>query len=334
MSAAFEPTQPMVQEPLRLQNPQRRTWEVLLSNTSLLCLAMLGMTVWAMAIGPSWTATNNDALVKLGGNYPQGTLDTGGKWRLLAAKLQTGSWLAAALFLPFFWFVSRGFEQTFGQTLHLGMFLATSALCSCATLVVLHDEKLVSIGAGGPAVAFAACVGVAMLRRSPGAPSWRNWSLWSLIALPYLVLIGFDIARGSADLASLLCGLLVGVVAGLYLPTVEQPVRMREMLVLGAGVAAVLGLVAAALALAPRPPYDLSESLAFKKTVKAYTTVIDGLNRKYEALVAQAVSQELTREQLAASMEADILPAWRAANEHWVATGSIRRYRVPTKRQP
>lgn len=319
MSTAFEPTQPMAQEPLRLQNPLHRTWEVLLSNTSLLCLAMLGMTVWAMAIGPSWSATNNDALIKLGGNYPQGTLDSWGQWRLLAAKLQTGSWLAAALFLPFFWFVSRGFERTFGRTLHLGMFLAASALCSCATLVVLHDEKLISIGAGGPAVALAACVGVAMLRRSPGAPSWRSGSWWSLIALPYLVLIGFAIARGSADLASLLCGLLVGVAAGLFLPTVEQPVRMREKLALGAGAAAALGLVAAALAVAPRPSYYQSESLAFKKTAKAYTTAIDGLNRKYEALVAQGVSQELTREQLGADMEADILPDWRAANEQWMA---------------
>lgn len=319
MSAVFEPTQPMAKEPLRLQNPMHRNWEVLMSNTSLLCLSMLGMTVWAMAIGPSWTATNNDALIRLGGNFPQGTLDNGGQWRLLAAKLQTGSWLAAALFLPFFWFVSRGFERVFGRALHLGMFLVTSALCSCATLVVLHDEKLVSIGAGGPAMALAACVGVAMLRRLPGAPSWRSWSWWSLIALPYLVLLGFSIARGSADLASLLCGLLVGFMAGLYLPTMKQPVRMREKLVLGVGTAAAAGLVAIGLAVAPRPSYYLRESLAFKEIAKAYTTAIDGLNRKYEALVAQGVSQKLTREQLGALMEAEILPAWRSANVQWMA---------------
>ncbi len=319
MSTAFEPTQPMVQEPLRLQNPKPRTWKVLLSNTSLLCLAMLGMTVWAMAIGPSWTATNNDTLVKLGGNYPQGTLESGGQWRLLAAKLQTGSWLAAALFLPFFWFVSRSFERTFGRTLHLSIFLAASALCSCATLVVLHDEKLISIGAGGPAVTFAACVGVVMLRRSPGAPSWRSGSWWSLTPLPYFVLLGFSIARGSADLASLLCGLLVGVVAGLFLPTVAQPVRTLGKLAFGASAAAALGLVAAGLAVAPRPSYYQGESRAFRETGKAYTKAIDGLNRNYEALVAQGVSQELTREQLGARMEADILPAWRAANAQWIA---------------
>ncbi len=319
MSTAFEPTQPMTEEFVRLQSPARRNWKVLLSNTNLLCLAMLGMTVWAMAIGPSWMATDNGALVKLGGNYPQGTLDHWGQWRLLAAKLQTGSWLAAALFLPFFWFVSRGFERTFGRTLHLGMFMAASALCSCATLVVLHDEKLISVGAGGPAMAFAACVGVAMLRRSPGAPSLHRWSWRSLIALPYPVMIGFSIARGSADLASLLCGLLVGVTAGLYLPTAEQPVRMREKLTLWAGAAASLGLVVAGLAVAPRPSYYMSESLAFAEAAKGYTTAIDELNRKYEALVAQGVSQELTREQLGARMAADILPAWRVANAQWVA---------------
>ncbi|MDB5947451.1 MAG: Membrane associated serine protease, rhomboid family [Ramlibacter sp.] len=316
MTPDFEPTQPLDEA----ASTGRRRRLAPPSNTLLLCLAMLAMTAVVVWHSASWTQGDNAAIIRFGANFPQGSHDRYGQWRLLAAKLQFSSWQVSAILLPFFWVVSRAFERTYGRLVHLGFFIGAALLTSTATLFFLHNEKLMSVGCGGPTLAMTGCLAVASACGRVGVPPLRSVLGWrTLLAVPFLGFSIVALASGSADAASLLGGLAAGAVAGLVLPSATQPAQAHDSAVLGGAALAAIALVTAGLVLAPRPSYYLSESIAFHKLVSGYGPEVDGLNRRFEAMAELGLSEQLSREQLAARSVSDVQPAWRAAAAKWAA---------------
>lgn len=247
------------------------------------------------------------------------TLEGWNGWRLIAAKLQLGSMLGIVTFIPFFWVVSGAFERSYGALSLLFSFVLISALCSLATLY-FRDFETVSVGAGGPALGLGLCLLVAMLRREDGAPRRQDFSIFrGLALLPLLGLLGFSVIRGTADFASLGCGLSCGVVLGLVLkPTVGRAPGRRGhagfMLATAAFIAVVVGML-----YAPRPPYYWSEVLALQQAAREYESQVNPLNARFDAFMSKALEGDIPPRDMVSQMEADLIPAWRAVEQRWGA---------------
>ena len=289
--------------------------------TLLVLLAMLGLTATALYSSGTWFALGNDALLKWGGNSATTTLDSGNAWRLVASKLQLGSMIGVAAFIPFFWVVSRAFERTYGALSLLVSFVLVSALCSVATLYV-RDFATVSVGAGGPALGLGLCLLIAMGRGLEGAPRRRDFSVFKALALlPLLGLLGFAVAKGSADFGSLLCGLCCGAVMGVLL----RPTAAKASAGRGSRLAAVAASVVAAAAItagtlyAPRPPYYWSEMLALQQAAREYESQINPLNARFETFMNKALDGDIPPKELVPEMAAELIPAWRAIEQRWSA---------------
>lgn len=293
--------------------PRRRP-----SNTLLLCLSILAMTAASALLSPDWKTIDSNAIIALGANFPQATFDGFGLWRLLAARVQAGTWQALALLLPFLWVVSGAFERTYGRTLHALMFVASSLLAGTATLLFASSAHRLSVGAGAPALAFAACLLMAMATREAGAPRWRSLFSWrALLVLPYLVSTGMALAARQADTASLVAGAAAGALAGLVLPTVGQPRGAQAKLRVASACGAALALVVAGLAAAPRPPYYWSEAVAFADTAREYAADMDVLNKQFDTLTQAALAGNMSQADLGARLAADAVPKWREAQRKW-----------------
>lgn len=286
--------------------------------TLLILLAMLGLTATALYSSNAWFAPN-DALLKWGGNSATTTLQSGNAWRLVASKLQLGSVIGAAAFIPFFWVVSGAFERTYGALSLLLSFVLVSALCSVATLY-FRDFATVSVGAGGPALGLGLCLLIAMLRGTEGAPGRSDLSILSGLALvPLLGLLGFAVAKGSADFGSLLCGLSCGAVMGMLL----QPKAAQASAGRGSRFAAVAVSVAAAAVIvggtlyAPRPPYYWSEVVVLQQAAREYESQINPLNARFETFMNRALDGDIPPKDLVPEMQAELIPAWRAIEQRW-----------------
>jgi hypothetical protein len=289
--------------------------------TLLILLAMLGLTAVMLHSAGDWFAPGNDALMKWGGNSATTTLQGGNAWRLVASKLQLGSVIGLVAFIPFFWVVSGAFERTYGALSLLLSFVLVSALCSVTTLY-FRDFATVSVGAGGPALGLGLCLLVAMLRKTQGAPGRRDLSILRGLALvPLLGLLGFAVAKGSADFSSLLCGLSCGAVMGMLLqPKAAQASagRGRRLAAVAVSAAAVVAIAAGTL-YAPRPPYYWSEVLALRQAARDYESQINPLNARFEAFMNKALDEDIPPKDLVPQMQAELIPAWRAIEQRWDA---------------
>lgn len=283
--------------------------------TLIVILLMLGVTGAAAYLSNSLSEISNGALLKLGGNLPQATLDRYGQWRLLAAKLQLGSLLNAAVFVPFFWVVAAAFERRYGPVALLVIFVLSSLLTGAATLYLLNNEQLVSVGGGGPALCLATCmltVSVLDGGLSRSLLRWRN-----LAAMPFLLLTVSGIANGAADLYSLGCGAVFGLVVAAVLPrrSVETTRHLTARLLWGTLV--VCMVVTIAWLKTPMPSYFLSEAEAFRAAAPRYTAEMDELNKRLTVLTDEVIEGRLSRQQLGARVEQELLPDWRRSASRW-----------------
>ncbi|MES2941366.1 MAG: rhomboid family intramembrane serine protease [Pseudomonadota bacterium] len=216
--------------------------------TLLILLAMLGLTAMALDSAGNWLAASNDALLKWDGHSAIITLESGNWWRLVASRLQLGSMIGILAFLPFFWVVSGAFERIYGALSLLLFFVLVSASCS-VTALYFRDFETISVGAGGPALGLGMCLLVAMWRGVEGAPQMRDFSLpRGLALLPLPGLLGFAVLKGSADLGSLIAGLMCGGVLGLLLQPKAASVdtgRKKPLAALAACLIVVLTIAAA-----------------------------------------------------------------------------------------
>jgi membrane associated rhomboid family serine protease len=310
MSGDFVATQPLDETPSgQSQGGDRPV------ATLIIVFLMLGVTGAGAYLSNSLSEISNGALLKLGGNLPQATLDRYGQWRLLAAKLQMGSLLNAAVFVPFFWVVAAAFERRYGSVAVLVIFVLSSLLTGAATLYLLNNEQLVSVGGGGPALCLATC----MITVSVLEGDWRRSLLrWrNLATIPFLLLTASGIAKGAADLYSLSCGAIFGLVVAAALPRHSAEATNHLTARLLSGSLVVCMIVTIAWLKTPMPTYFLSEAEAFRAAAPRYTAEMDELNKRLTALTDEVMEGRLSRQQLGVRVELELLPDWQRSASRW-----------------
>ncbi len=283
-------------------------------STLFILLAMLVLTGLALQDAGSWLVAGNRALIDYGASAPMTTLDEGGAWRLFAARLQLGSSLTAALFLPFFWVASTAFERRNGSVAHLLVFLVVSAGCSVASMY-FRGSGVISIGGGGPALALGLGAWL-QAWRDPGSARW-SW-LRFCAALPFLALVAYGLYGGNSDLGSLGCGLLCGLVLGMVLPSQggqgDATLSRRRLAALVAG---LVLLTAGGWHQAPRPPYYWSEVVRFQALGKDYEERVNRLTGALDAQIEQVLQAKTDTQAMVKKAEDELLPQWRALNQLW-----------------
>lgn len=282
--------------------------------TCVIMLLMLGVTVAGFYLSNNWSQISSEALLTLGGNAPLVTLDSAGQWRLLAAKLQLGSWRSVAVFLPFFWVVGAAFERRHGSLALAVTFVLGSVLTSATTLYLTKDPGRISIGAGGPALGLLTCMLVTLALDGRLKDELQRWRY--LAAIPYLLLTIDAISRGAADVYSLGCGAAFGLVvaAVLFRPgrLTAGGARLAALTLLAGGAAGVV------LWQTPRPAYFLSEARAFQDATVQYAKDVSGLEGQLALMTDAAMKGQLTQEQLGARAEKELVPQWRELESRWL----------------
>lgn len=278
-----------------------------------LMLLMLGFTLAGFHLSGNWGQIHHEALLVLGGNVPLATLDSFGQWRLVAAKLQMGSWRSLLFFLPFFWAVATAFERRHGSVALAVGFVLGSLVTSAATLYLMNSAGRISIGAGGPGLALLTCMLVTLALDGRLKEELGNWR--SLAAVPYLLVTVDAITRGAADVYSLGSGAVFGLVmaAALYRRGDQAPGPVR---LIGLA-AAVLAAVVIALMQTPRPAFYLSQVRLFQASTTRLLEAAGRLNHELTRLTDSAKKGEISSQQLAEATEQDLIPAWRQLESWW-----------------
>ena len=265
--------------------------------TIVLALANAGVFAWELAEGAGFGPPSPDWMIAHGGNF--GPLTLGGEeWRLFTSMFLHYGALHIVMNLIGLVDGGRHVERMYGRAGFVALYLVSGLAASLATSL---RANVVSAGASGAIFgvfgAFGAFLFLHRDRLDRAEVSRQSRGL--LIFLAYNVWFGMT-AQG-IDLVAHLGGLVAGFVVGLALEagTSEDPSTARRSLLV-----AVLGvaLVAGGAFVVPRP----------SNAVLTFSTGEGPIIDRFNQLVGEVQAGTIDDDRLAAAIEGEILPAWRA----------------------
>lgn len=228
-------------------------------------------------------------------------------WRVLSC-----AFLHLGFFHLFFnmlalWKVGLLVERIVGNAGFAGMYLVTGACGSAASLLV--SPGTLSVGASGAVFGVFGCL-LGLLTRYHVHIYTRHVVLFALVIATLLV---SNIAenRGARvpriDMGAHVGGLLAGIACGVALnqrlgPHIPAARRSRNLGVAAGGILVMLLLVP----FVRKVPDVLSE-------LREFSRVDRRVQARLKGMIARTSKREITPDQLADSIEADILPEWNAA---------------------
>jgi rhomboid protease GluP len=245
-----------------------------------------------------------DEVLAWGGNFGPKTIN-GEWWRLVTCMFLHYGIIHLAFNMWVLWEIGQLVERLVGHVGFFLLYMLSGVLGSLSTLV-MNPERVVSAGASG--AVFGVCgalLGFILLRRDTVPKEALAHLKGSMTAfLGFNLVLGFMIPN--IDMAAHVGGLIGGLVCGAVLsqPLSREMVRkrpLRNVLAFMAG-AAACGL---AFTLVPKNVLDIEA--AFAKVEKLESQALDAYNH--------LLSQQLTDEEFANRIEAEVLPPWKALRE-------------------
>ena len=244
-------------------------------------------------------------LIDWGANF--GPLTVNGQWwRLLTATVLHANVLHLLSNLYALWYVGRLAEPLFGRPSFLLIYLL-SGVAGCVSSLWWHPFAA-GVGASGAIFGIygALAAWLAIRHRSMRASTAASLISGVGAMIVYNLLFGFF--QKNVDVAAHVGGLVTGLVTGSAL-AVPLPVTIgwavaRAAIVGAAGLVAIGGL-------ASRVPKvdDLPGAMTRFSDAERVT------NFEYEQLLAKLQQREITVEQFADGIEAQVLPRWTSARE-------------------
>jgi rhomboid protease GluP len=256
-----------------------------------------------VASGVPFLTPAADRVIRWGANYGPRTLG-GQPWRLVANCFLHFGVIHLLMNMWALWDAGHLVERLFGPARFLALYLA-AGICGSVAAVALHPQ-VTSAGASGAVFGVYGALGAFLLRQRGVIPPVVVSRLGRVAAGFIGYNIVFGLANPSIDNAAHIGGLLGGAAAGAWLAWPLALGRGR-----GLGRAAVVAALSLALVLAPgrvlpRPP-------DFEATLGAFSASESRLIGVYNDLIARSRQGGLPDLDLAARIEGELLPAWRAA---------------------
>jgi rhomboid protease GluP len=286
--------------------------------TRVLIAANLIVFVVMVMTGVSATNPTLEALVRWGALFGPLTLD-GQWWRLFTCMFLHIGIIHIAFNM---WVLASGgrlVERMFGHVGFLILYVISGLGGSLAAL--LWSPDVVSAGASGAIFGiFGGMLGV--LRKQRGSIPPGAWAALKSSGVSFLVLnlvIGFALPNisVSAHAGGALTGFLFGLV--LSQPFTPEGVAARKRQNVLAGVLGAIAIVAGAFLVSAFRPNEAAVYRDLEQFVVVEKRVLD----TYEAATARAARGEITEPELAAIVERDVLPEWRATIGRLAAHGNL-----------
>jgi rhomboid protease GluP len=236
-----------------------------------------------------------------GGNLGVVTL-AGEEWRLLTSMFLHYGVVHIGMNMVGLIGGGRLVERLYGRLGFAAIYLISGLAGSVATAL---RPGVVSAGASGAIFGVLGALGAFyLLHRRRMDQSIAKEAGGLLVFVGYNVVFGFT--QTGIDMYAHLGGLAAGLVCGLAIEAARTGPRLPRTAAVGA-----IGLVAviAAALLAP-PPVDRNRG-----AIDAFLATEREVLGRWNAIVPDARSGKLSDDELAAAIERDILPPWRAAVE-------------------
>ncbi|HVZ71303.1 MAG TPA: rhomboid family intramembrane serine protease [Polyangia bacterium] len=259
--------------------------------------------------GVSWMSPTVADLVKWGGNYGPRTLG-GQPWRILTGAFLHAGALHIAMNMFALWNAGLLVERIFGpaRTALIYLFAATTAGLAS---VALHP-MIVSVGASGAVFGVYGALGGFLLRERGSIPQPVLRRLGRVAGTFVVYNVLFGLTQKAIDNAAHGGGLVGGFLAGAWL---ARPLVVGRASQLGRALI-VLAASVAGIAFVPRvlpvPP-------DFDGTVGAFSDAEKRIKDRYNAIREHAMKHQDPDEEVAATLERDVLEPWREAT-HALAT--------------
>lgn len=283
--------------------------------TPLVLIANVIVFVVMVSQGVSpWMPTSSD-LLQWGANYSP--LTWGGQfWRLFTNVFIHCGLLHLAFNMWALWNVGRFLEKLIGNAGFCVVYVVTGVFGSIASL--WWNGDVVSAGASGAIFGLIGTLASFLWNRSDSIPLEPLSAMRGSLATCIFYNLLFGATVEGIDQAAHVGGLLGGLVCGLLL---SQPLdagtrqrRTTKNLVTGA----VCGLGLAILVFQhPPPPPD------FFLETDAYNQVVPKSLKSFYENAEKFNNKQMSRQELAAWIETELLPPWREIREHFESLSNV-----------
>jgi rhomboid protease GluP len=283
--------------------PSTLTWATFLLIGCNVCFFVV------MALAARSTTFNAEQLAAWGGN--SGYLDLSGQWwRLLTHQFMHLNLLHIAVNMWAVWAVGRLIERLYGSVSLLFVYLVTGVLAGLTSVVWNPDQ--VSVGASGSIFGMLGCLLMLLFfSRNEAPPSaLRYW-------IPALLFVVFSLVSGVNQPAIDNAAHVGGLLAGLGIGAVVQPLEPQRRLPLTKGLLAGLFASACALPLLWYLGAFEHRTSAFAEFAAGHRWYMDRETPNlllWQDLAMQAKNQSISEDELGRRFETDIVPFWKEAD--------------------
>lgn len=275
--------------------------------TPLLVVINVLVFVAMVASGISPIEPKAEAVAAWGGNFGPKTMN-GQWWRLVTCMFLHFGILHLAVNMWVLWDIGRLMERLVGNLGFSLLYLFSGILASLASLA--WNSAVVGAGASGAVFGVAGGLLGFLAFRSDTVPRVVLTSLRNSMFCFLFYNVIYGMARPEIDMAAHLGGLAAGFGCGLIL---SQPIsietyarrRRRNLAVTAAAIVLIPSLIAAL----PEAPPDVRAEL------EQFAAIEKQLVGEHNGLVDRAQAGELTDEEFADRIEADLLAPWTAVRQ-------------------
>ncbi len=291
---------PSVAFQLALRAVTPRLWVV--PGLILLNVAVYGVMVLS---GVAPFSPQAGALVAWGADYGPASLG-GEPWRLLTSTFLHFGLIHLLMNMVVLGDAGPIVERLYGHVRFLALYLA-AGLCGSLASLAVHPQA-VGAGASGAVFGVYGALGAFLLREGKAIPTPELLRLSRVAGAFIGYNLLFGLSHAEIDAAAHVGGLLAGAGAGALLARPLNPARLPSPLRPVAVTAGVLGLVAAALMLLPKPA-DLGA------TLERFSSDTGRVSDTFNDLLAQMRKGTLGSQAFAAQVQDRVLVPWRKARE-------------------
>ncbi len=272
--------------------------------TAVLLTANIVVFAIMLLYGAGWWHTPNGVQLAWGANFGPATQD-GQWWRLFTAMFIHFGVVHLALNMWALWDIGRLVEQIYGRWRYALLYLGSGVLGNLVSLVS-QGNQAVSGGASGAVFSLYGALLVFLWReRKQVHPGEFRWLFGGAAAFSVLMLVLGHFMTGIDNAAhggGLVAGMALGAV--LALPWTAQSPRVASANLTGA--LALVGAIAALLALLPPPKYLLGDELRARAAIQAFLVQDERTSQRLNDLLKQSSTNPQTFDQLAGRIETDV----------------------------